>query len=457
MAAAQSPKQQRQADHAEVRFGLATARREEQQVERLAVQVSLVDEPGGIEQDETELERAPGRHGFTRVPFRRPLPCGQRHRAVHQPECLTGLGVVTQRVDALREAIRGNPGAVQQQRARLESLLGAWPRDALGGALFDPAPVLAHERQKGDPQGLGRLQRGQNLHAQFHAADICRHDPTHGGPRDPGNGHAVWRLLDPDAMAHGVAQTLAETQVRDALVRVVARRGAHIRPRQERSTRRRSDDDLDLEQPRLVLSAVRAFGLGVHDEKRHGAGARRESCDGGREPLDAAFKANTGELREREPRDERVQGDVDAECVGRAPPDPFAPCRLGAVVGYAGVGCKAHLDGQRAVRRAGRGQQERQPRARRVDLPLAPVRLRRDRRRALVHVVPRAGVVVDLRVLGLAVNLAGQEAGQIPPARRDGEVLGGIPDTRVGADEIGLEGGDESLAMFIARPDHGRG
>ena len=88
---------------------------------------------------------------------------------------------------------------------------------------------------------------------------------------------------------------------------------------------------------------------------------------------------------------------------------------------------------------------------------MTPVRLRRYRRRPLVHVVSGACVVVDLRILRLAVDLAGQEAREIPAGGRDGEILRGVPNARVGADKVGLERGDKTLAMFSARPRHGRG
>ena len=99
---AQPAQHHREGREAEVRLGLAAARREEEQVHGLAVRIARVGEAGQVQQDEGELERAPARRLDPEPLAERP-----RHGAVRDAEGVERVGVRGQDRDAALDPVGG--------------------------------------------------------------------------------------------------------------------------------------------------------------------------------------------------------------------------------------------------------------------------------------------------------------------------------------------------------------
>ena len=126
---AQPPQHHGEGREAQVGLGLAAARREEEQVDRLAVGVARVGEAGEVQQDEGELEGAPARR--PRCLSR----CAQRPRdgPVRHAEGVEGVGVLPRaRRCRARSGRRRCPRSAAAPRPSRAALAGraAMPRAA---------------------------------------------------------------------------------------------------------------------------------------------------------------------------------------------------------------------------------------------------------------------------------------------------------------------------------------
>src|SRR5215472_787953 len=119
----------REGGEAEIGLGLAAARREEQQIDDLAVGMCLVYETGQVQQDEGELERTPPRRpldagiDLASVESARSLgdrvaaPGRARHGLVHDAEGEPGASVAFENDDPLPDSGRGRAHPRDDARA----------------------------------------------------------------------------------------------------------------------------------------------------------------------------------------------------------------------------------------------------------------------------------------------------------------------------------------------------
>lgn len=165
--------------------------------------------------------------------------------------------------------------------------------------------------------------------------------------------------------------------------------------------------------------------------------------------------ADAGRVGERDALldEDRVEREIEgARGLGHA-----TPSRLSSFAVLADVLRERHGDVDGLARLRCR-EEDRHAQGSRELIPLLGLGLARGAA-ALLFVVVAAGGELLLRrdVLGLAVVLRSEKAGEVPAGRRDGEELGGGAGAIggiEGADEIRLEGGDEGGA-YVGGRGHG--
>ena len=112
----QPPQHERERSQAEIRFGLTTTGREEQQIDQFAIVAGRIGDPLQVHQDERELKRSPGRRDFFRrlVPLQGQSPTSlSGHGLVGDTKRFQALRIIEQ-VDARLNPVRGELGAMQQ-------------------------------------------------------------------------------------------------------------------------------------------------------------------------------------------------------------------------------------------------------------------------------------------------------------------------------------------------------
>jgi len=226
----------------EVGLGLAAARREEQQVDRLAVGIGGVGEPGKVHQDERELEGLPAW-----AVYLEPLAQRAGYRSVGDSERVEGIRISCQRLDAAFDASGREVGEGQEL---LRSLLafGAQRHLSLAGRL-DPLAVLTHEGRKSLAGTLAPVECAQRVHRELDACQRHCLRALHLRRRHPRcTDHTAVALhcipLGGDPMSHCKLRRVRILQVANPLVPVVGEGAAQVRSRNE--GRRRRDGDLRL-------------------------------------------------------------------------------------------------------------------------------------------------------------------------------------------------------------------
>ena len=254
----QPPEHHRDGGQTQIRLGLPTAGREEQQVHRLAVHVVRIGEARQIQQQERELERTPARPGRPDL-LAQALAQGARHGPVGDAEGVQQVSVLTEQRHATCHPVGGNPRVVEQLLGRIPTF--ALPRtsgDLLSTGL-DPFAVLRHE---GTERLLDRgsvVQPAQYLHRQLDAGYICRCRLLYFSRPDPCRADrpalAVDELpLGRYAVSGGVLRRIGVVEVRDPVVPIAAVRPAQVRARHEALVGAHLD---------LGLEGVGTVGLGL--------------------------------------------------------------------------------------------------------------------------------------------------------------------------------------------------
>ncbi len=186
----------RECRKAEIRLGLAAARRKEEQVDDLAVRVGLIDQAGEVQQDEGELKRSPLRRPLgawvecSRVSAARcrgdrvSAPGGARHCLVHDPESQSGAVIVAQQNNSGANSCRCRLHALNQTLGRLASTR----RESANRVPLRGDPGIIENGQRGDVRGKRlaalRCESRKCFHAELDLGDVLvRRHPLDLGER----------------------------------------------------------------------------------------------------------------------------------------------------------------------------------------------------------------------------------------------------------------------------------
>ncbi|MCZ7679820.1 MAG: hypothetical protein M5U28_14075 [Sandaracinaceae bacterium] len=271
---------------------------EEDQLDVLAIGVLRVRDPVDVQQDERELEQAPLWPSRLAVALRATAQGRVGHGAVGEPEGLEHLRVGRQSLDATADPRPRHLGLLDQLG------LGGAPRVAVDvdlGLVDQPRTVGVDDGHQALARFVAGLDLRQHLHvdgaalrriAGAHAAHLVM-----GQPRGADARHAVLarRHLHRHAVADGVLMALAELEIGDLIIPLVAALaapvGAGVEPRLVR------DLHLHLEQElRVLLRRLLVRRAVVHEEERERPDSRRHPGRlGGFELTDYA---NPGRVRD---------------------------------------------------------------------------------------------------------------------------------------------------------------
>jgi hypothetical protein len=462
--AAQAAEQQREGDEAEVSLGLAAAGGEVDEVGELAIVVGGVGDRGEVHEDEGELEGAPARLNVAPVaPILAPAIGLQRlgvHGAIGEREGLADLGVGGEQLDAAADSIPGALGLLHEPVAGLLELVA----DRFAALKLDPRAVGLDQGGQGADEA-GAVEGGESAHLRDLNADL----------------RLVGLVAD---RADLVARELGGPQLADHAVRVGAR-----------------EDDAGVvadrpfaavveghcEDPLILVDGVLAAVIGASEEAARVTEGEADLKD----EVEVAVAVERGPLVDEEEAEDARSGEAvdvggaqlaaEPQAAGALDRDAVAPAEEPRV--------ERHLDRLRAVRDAlpadlrpllvvlgdllldvfGVGD---------LDLEVVEVDARRGRGeehgeahrgreavRTLGLGVAAAGVLglavaagreladrVGVVRVGGAVELWGEEAGEVPARGREREDL--LAASRLvfgeeGADEVGLEGLDEVPADLL--------
>ncbi len=274
---AQAAQHHRHRGEPQIRLGLPSAGREEQQVHRLTVAVLWIGEAGQVQQQERELERSPPRPVGSDL-VAEPLAQGARHRPVRDPESVQQIGVLAQPDHAAGHAVGRHRRVVEQLLGRLPSRTRQGTARHLAPPRLDPAAVLLDEGTERPLRRGAAVQPPQDLHRQLDPGHVRRRRLLHLGRADPGgaDGSAPAVLEVPfgrDPVPGRVLRRVGVVEVGDLVVPFRRVRPAQVRPRHEAPVRPYLD---------LGLEGISAVGLRlvgrtpVHQEARRRARAGRQ-------------------------------------------------------------------------------------------------------------------------------------------------------------------------------------
>ncbi len=226
-----SPQHHRERCEAEVRLGLTTSRREEEQIHRVAVGGARIGEAREIQQHEGELEGAPARRLDAEALLER-----ARHGAVRHAEGIERVGVASE----LRDAALNPLGSDAGQAQKLLCGLAPGPRErAEPRALaVDPGAVRRDEGLELRLCGGAIGERAEGLHRELDVGNIDRRGLLDPGLRNPGGAEHPAGAVDDlpirrDGVARRVLRRVGVVEVGHLLVPVGRERPAQIRPRHE--------------------------------------------------------------------------------------------------------------------------------------------------------------------------------------------------------------------------------
>ena len=245
----------------EVRFRLAAAGGEEQEVHELALGIRGGRDAGQVQQQKGELEGTPtGRagHPFTGQP---PSECGG-DGAVRDAEGVERVRILRQDADAPFHAVGGGTGVEHQLIGRLAAFARqAGERRVL---LIDPGAVTGHQRRQ---RSFGVATIGEiaeHRHGKLDTRHLHGLGRLHlgcgnpGGPEHPAG--VVYQLpVRGHAVTGRVLGCIGVMEVCHTFVRIIACRPTRIGTRHERNGAPHLQ--LGLESERLV--AGRVFGRGA--------------------------------------------------------------------------------------------------------------------------------------------------------------------------------------------------
>ena len=175
---AQPAQHHRKRREPEVGLGLATARREEQQVHRSAIGIARVGKSREIQKEKRYLEGVPARSFDSETLAERP-----GHSAVRHAERIQRVRILFQHRDSPLDPVGGNTSKAQEF---LSSLAATSFQGGDGRSLrLDPRSILVHKRTKLCLNGGTIDQRPERLHRELDARHSHGRRFFHLGARYP--------------------------------------------------------------------------------------------------------------------------------------------------------------------------------------------------------------------------------------------------------------------------------
>ena len=231
---AQPAQHHRECREAEIRLGLAAARREEEQVDGLAVRIARVGEAGEVQQDERELEGAPARRFDARA------ACCSARATARFATRKASRASASSASTSMPRSIRSAATPARRRSSSAVSRRVSVKRRESSRCDFDPVAVLAPRADASAACGGGairRAPRGASIESSTPATSAVAVFSTSALGNPGGAEHAARAVGDlpigRDAVASRVLGRVGVVEVGDLLVPVLGPRAAQVRPGDE--------------------------------------------------------------------------------------------------------------------------------------------------------------------------------------------------------------------------------